>query len=83
MLEVKKLAIANCLKTKNTEVYLFGSQPRRSKLQNDQIENMVSQGVSVMIVVAEDGNAGAATVREAAADSGVKVIAYDRLIKSA
>lgn len=51
------------------------------KLQNDQIENMVSQGAKVIIVVAEDGDA-AATAAEAAAAEGVKVIAYDRLIKS-
>jgi len=51
------------------------------KLQNDQIENMVSQGVSVLLVVAEDGDA-AATAVKSAADSGVKVIAYDRLIKT-
>jgi D-xylose transport system substrate-binding protein len=54
----------------------------KAKLQNDQIETMVSQGVDVLIVVAEDG-AAAATVVDKAAAEGVKVIAYDRLIKSA
>lgn len=52
------------------------------KLQNDQIDNMVSQGVKALIVVAEDGDA-AATAVDKAAKAGVKVIAYDRLIKSA
>lgn len=51
------------------------------KVQNDQIENMVLQGVNVIIIVAEDG-AAAATAVDAAAKAGVKCIAYDRLIKS-
>lgn len=52
------------------------------KLQNDQIDNMVTQGVKGLIVIAEDGDA-AATAVDKAAKSGVKVLAYDRLIKSA
>jgi D-xylose transport system substrate-binding protein len=51
------------------------------KLQNDQIDNMVSQGVKGLIVIAEDG-AAAATAVDKAAKAGVKVIAYDRLIKT-
>jgi D-xylose transport system substrate-binding protein len=51
------------------------------KLQNDQIDNMVSQGVKGLIVIAEDGDA-AATAVDKAAKEGVKVIAYDRLIKT-
>lgn len=51
------------------------------KLQNDQIDNMVSQGVKGLIVVAEDGEAAVTAVDKAAA-AGVKVIAYDRLIKT-
>lgn len=51
------------------------------KLQNDQIDNMISQGAKAIIVVAEDGDA-AATAAKNAADEGVLVIAYDRLIKS-
>ena len=51
------------------------------KLQNDQIDNMVSQGVKAIIVVAEDGDAIVTSV-DKAADAGVKVIAYDRLIKT-
>jgi len=52
-----------------------------AKLQNDQIKNMVTQGAKVVIVVAEDGDA-AATAVDDVARKGVKVIAYDRLIKS-
>lgn len=51
------------------------------KLQNDQIENLVLQGVDVIIIIAEDGAAAATAVNEAARD-GVPCIAYDRLIKS-
>jgi len=51
------------------------------KLQNDQIDNMVTQGVKALIVIAEDG-AAAVTAVDKAAKAGVKVIAYDRLIKS-
>jgi len=51
------------------------------KLQNDQIDNMVAQGVKAIIIVAEDGDA-AATAATKAAKEGVIVLAYDRLIKS-
>jgi D-xylose transport system substrate-binding protein len=52
------------------------------KLQNDQIDTMVAQGVKGLIIVAEDGDAAVTSVDKAAA-AGVKVIAYDRLIKTA
>jgi D-xylose transport system substrate-binding protein len=52
-----------------------------AKLQNDQIKNMVTQGARVLIVVAEDGDSTATAVEDVA-KKGVKVIAYDRLIKS-
>jgi D-xylose transport system substrate-binding protein len=52
-----------------------------AKLQNDQIKNMVTQGAKVIIAVAEDGDALATAVDEVA-KKGVKVIAYDRLIKT-
>ena len=51
------------------------------KMQNDQIDNMVSQGIKGLIVIAEDGDA-AVTAVDKAADAGVIVIAYDRLIKT-
>jgi D-xylose transport system substrate-binding protein len=52
-----------------------------AKLQNDQIENMVLQGVDVIIIIAQDGAAAASAVNAAARD-GVHCIAYDRLVKS-
>jgi D-xylose transport system substrate-binding protein len=51
------------------------------KLQNDQIDNMVSQGVKGLVVIAEDGDAAVTSV-DKAAKAGVKVLAYDRLIKT-
>jgi D-xylose transport system substrate-binding protein len=42
---------------------------------------MVAQGAKVLIVIAQDGDA-VVTAVDKAADAGVKVIAYDRLIKS-
>ena len=51
------------------------------KLQNDQIDNMVSPGRQGLVVIAEDGDAAVTSV-DKAADAGVKVIAYDRLIKT-
>ncbi len=51
------------------------------KLQNDQIDNMVTQGIKGLIVIAEDGDAAVTSV-DKAADAGVVVIAYDRLIKT-
>ena len=52
-----------------------------AKLQNDQVDNMVSQGAKVIIMIAEDGDAAATAVANAA-EAGVAVISYDRLIKS-
>jgi D-xylose transport system substrate-binding protein len=51
------------------------------KLQNDQIDNMVALGAKALIVIAEDG-ASAATAVSAAVKKGVKVLSYDRLIKT-
>ncbi len=49
------------------------------KTQNDQIANMITQGAKAIIIVAQDADAAATAVDEAA-KAGVKVIAYDRLI---
>jgi D-xylose transport system substrate-binding protein len=51
------------------------------KLQSDQIDNMVAQGIKGLIVIAEDGDAAVTPVEKAVA-AGVKVISYDRLIKT-
>ena len=45
-----------------------------------QIENMVTKGVKVLVVAAIDGTTLSAILQQAH-DSGIKVIAYDRLIR--
>jgi D-xylose transport system substrate-binding protein len=51
-------------------------------LQNEQAENLLTQGVNVLIVVAHNAET-AATIVDSAHKSGVPVIAYDRLIRNA
>jgi D-xylose transport system substrate-binding protein len=46
---------------------------------NSQAENLLTQGVSVLVVVPHNGTA-AATIVDAAHKANVKVIAYDRMI---
>ncbi len=48
--------------------------------QGQQIDQMITQGANVLIVAAIDGTA-LATQLETAASQGIKVIAYDRLIR--
>ncbi len=48
--------------------------------QNEQAENMITQGVDVLVVIPKDSVAAAQIVQAAHAD-GIKVIAYDRLIR--
>src|SRR5215207_1575332 len=45
-----------------------------------QIENMVTKGAKVLIIAAIDGSTLSAVLQQAA-DKGVKVVAYDRLIR--
>ncbi len=47
--------------------------------QNDQIRNLISQGIKVIVIVAADSAKLAPAVAEAHA-AGVKIIAYDRMI---
>src|SRR5262247_4900853 len=46
--------------------------------QLSQVENMVTKGVKVLVIAAIDGTTLSAILQQAH-DSGVKVIAYDRL----
>ena len=48
--------------------------------QVSQIENMITQGCKVLVIASIDGTALKGVLQEAA-DEGVQVIAYDRLIK--
>ncbi|MCC8180626.1 MAG: substrate-binding domain-containing protein [Planctomycetes bacterium] len=47
--------------------------------QNNQVEQLLSQGIKVLIIAPHDGE-GAATSVDKAHEDGVKVISYDRLI---
>lgn len=48
--------------------------------QNEQAENMITQGVDVLVVIPKDSVAAAQIVQAAHAE-GIKVLAYDRLIR--
>ena len=48
--------------------------------QNEQAENLITQGVDILVVIPEDSVASSQIV-QAAHKEGIKVIAYDRLIK--
>ena len=50
-----------------------------SATEKTNVETLVSQGIDVLIICAQDASAAAAAVEEAK-DAGVTVIAYDRLI---
>ncbi|MBN2368654.1 substrate-binding domain-containing protein [Candidatus Woesearchaeota archaeon] len=60
---------------------VFVSADLDSDVQETQAENLILQGVDVIVIVAHDGEKAAAIV-EKAHDAGIKVIAYDRLIKN-
>jgi D-xylose transport system substrate-binding protein len=49
--------------------------------QSQQVDSLIAQGVDILVVVAQDGEKAAAIV-EKAHQAGIKVIAYDRLIKN-
>ena len=59
----------------NQDLFSQGS----SATEKTNVETLISQGIQVLIICAQDGAAAAAAV-EAAKDAGVTVIAYDRLI---
>ncbi|WP_024286846.1 multiple monosaccharide ABC transporter substrate-binding protein [Cellulomonas sp. KRMCY2] len=48
--------------------------------QSQQIDSMITQGADLLIIAAIDGTALSGQL-QAAADAGIKVIAYDRLIR--
>ena len=50
-----------------------------SATEKTNVETLISKGISVLIICAQDGAAAAAAVEEAK-DAGITVIAYDRLI---
>ena len=48
--------------------------------QNEQAENLLTQGVDILVVIPKDSVAASQIVKSAHAE-GIKVIAYDRLIR--
>jgi D-xylose transport system substrate-binding protein len=50
-------------------------------LQNSQCENLITKGIDVLVVIAQNGET-AATIVDAAHKANVKVVAYDRMIKN-
>jgi D-xylose transport system substrate-binding protein len=51
------------------------------ELQNEQAENLIVQGVDVLVVIPYDADASAEMIRMAH-DAGIKVLAYDRMIRN-
>lgn len=62
------------------EVELTYSDNKTDQQVND-IQNLISDGVNILVVAAIDGEA-LNTVMDEASEAGIPVIAYDRLIKS-
>jgi D-xylose transport system substrate-binding protein len=73
----RDLFVAEC--EKRGARVLVQSANNDATLQNSQVENLLTQGVSVLVVVANNAKT-AATIVETAHKSGVPVVAYDRLI---
>ncbi len=62
--------------------YISNDAKSSAETQASNLENLTSQGANVLVVLAQDGTAIKPAVT-AAIDSGVPVIAYDRLIEEA
>jgi putative multiple sugar transport system substrate-binding protein len=60
------------------EVEILFSQGDPAK-ERANVEDLITKGIQVLIITPQDG-AAAAAAAEAAADAGVKVISYDRLV---
>ncbi len=54
----------------------------KADVQNNQCENMITNGIDVLVLLPYDSDSTASVV-EAAHQAGVKVIAYDRMINKA
>lgn len=78
--KVERDAMAMLLKAKGFDVVTREAH-HDARHQNDQIRSLAAHGARVVIVVAEDGDLAAEVVDELARE-GVRVIAYDRLIRS-
>ena len=70
--------IENCIKLGYTNFIEQWAEDVVS-VQVDQIENLITRGVDILVIAAVDGSALTDVLRRAA-DQGIKIIAYDRLI---
>lgn len=60
--------------------YISNDAKSSAETQASNVENLISQGANVLVILAQDGTAILPSV-QAASDAGVPVIAYDRLIE--
>jgi D-xylose transport system substrate-binding protein len=60
--------------------YISNDAKSSAETQKTNVTNLISQGVKVLIILAQDGTAIKTSVTEAA-QAGIPVIAYDRLIE--
>jgi len=60
--------------------YISSNADSQADQQLADVENLISQGADALIILAQDGTAILPSV-QAAADAGIPVIAYDRLIE--
>ena len=60
--------------------YVSNDAKSSAETQASNVENLISQGANVLVILAQDGTAILPSVA-AAADAGIPVIAYDRLIE--
>jgi len=67
------------LKAKGYDVEILFSQGDSAK-EMTNVESLISKGIKVLIISPQDGTAAAAAAKAAHA-AGIKVIAYDRLIR--
>ena len=72
----------NIVKTLKSKGYGTNLQYAEDDIPNQlaQIENMITKGVKVLVIAAIDGTTLSDALQKAA-NSGIKVIAYDRLIR--
>src|SRR4030088_1703103 len=73
----------NIVKTLQSKGYKTDLQYAEDDIPNQlaQIENMITKGVKVLVIAAIDGTT-LSDVLQKASDKGVKVVAYDRLIRT-
>ena len=69
----------DALQAAGYDVEILFSQGSSAK-EKENVEALITKGVQVLIICPQDGSAAAAAAEEAA-NAGVKVISYDRLIR--